>query len=82
MEPEQKILDTWSWNRNHSPSSTSNYCEPCPGLFYLLVFKAGCKLVSFSRMAFPPVYAHAKTIAEFITHVQYVVENIFRGKPQ
>jgi len=25
-------------------------------------------------MAFPPVYARVKTIAEFITHVQYVVE--------
>jgi len=57
LEPERSILDAWSRRqkfafRFHSPGS--NYCEFCPWL-YLQVFKAGCKLVSLSRMGFPPV---------------------------
>ena len=58
LEPEWKILDAWSWNlkfeiRLHSPGS--NYCELCPWILSTSFLKAGCKLVSFSCMAFPPV---------------------------
>jgi len=57
-----------------------------PGCLFATFFKAGCKLVSLSRMTFPPGLVHVKTIAVFIMHVQYLGEtllsNIRRGKLQ
>jgi len=79
LKPEQNILDSPSRSpkfkfRRHSPGEDFQLLRILPRFFICKLFKAGCKLVSLCPMAFLPAYAHVKTIGEFITHVQYVVE--------
>jgi len=51
----QKILEARTCSRTfylQLRNPGSNYCEPCPRLFICKFFKAVCKLVSLSCMAF------------------------------
>jgi len=45
-------------------------------VFIASFFEAGCELVSFSRMAFPPVLFMSR-IAVFVTHVHCAVKRGF-----
>jgi len=57
VSTDKKGMQLHLWKGFYSFIKTvgSNDCESCPRLFICNFFKAGCKLVSFSRMAYPPV---------------------------
>jgi len=83
VEPEKttlrKILDACSWNRSpkfefrfHSPDS--NYCEPCPWILSAS-FLSRLQIGQLKSSGISAGLIHLKTIAVFITHVQYLVES-------
>jgi len=55
-------------------------------VFIARFFKAGCKLVSLSRMAFPPVLFMSGRLRYLLDNVQYLAETLLskirRGKRQ
>ena len=80
FEPEPKFLDAWSWCR--SPkfefrlySLGSNDCAPCPWLFICKFFKASCRLVSLSRLAFSPVLFMSRRRLRYLLRMcSYLIE--------